>query len=285
MTRTWIWLGIRLDLPEDWELLQFTRDPAQGRCAFADRYQFRLELDWRSVPGPPDFGRMMNDYQTKLAGEGMADIEPLRRGAWLGFHGRTAAGVSSRFGRFLPGRKRLVELVFPWPRQREAAVEGAILDRVTEELARDDGRQRWCAFGMDLLVEAEAGLVDCTVQPAHAELVFAPRRGPDETRWARRGMVREWLAMPLDEWLNRWVGTDAVERASASRELAGHTVYSLTGRKPRPGLFRRPLFLQAATWLCPRDGRLYSISRQTAQAPAASALAGDRLVCCPDLQA
>jgi len=67
----WIWRNITLTVPTDWEMLQFSRSAETGRCAFAGRYQFRLGLDWRVVPGPPDFGRMTSDYRARLREKGM----------------------------------------------------------------------------------------------------------------------------------------------------------------------------------------------------------------------
>ena len=49
---TWVWRHLEVRVPADWELLQFSKTPAEGRCAFADRHGFRLELSWRTVAGP-----------------------------------------------------------------------------------------------------------------------------------------------------------------------------------------------------------------------------------------
>ena len=65
----WIWRQISLRLPATWEMLQFSTEYPQGRCAFADRYQFRFELTWGNVKGEPDYDRMITDYTGKLERE------------------------------------------------------------------------------------------------------------------------------------------------------------------------------------------------------------------------
>ena len=97
LNQTCVWRGVRLELPEDWEMLQFSSNPKQGRCAFADRYQYRLEFSWRTVSGPPDFERMLSDYRAKLKDEGMEGVAEARHGAWSGFRGETEGRFSSRF--------------------------------------------------------------------------------------------------------------------------------------------------------------------------------------------
>ncbi len=49
--RLWIWRGLCMKVPDDWEMLQFETNTGKGGCAFADRYQFRFEVDWKVVQG------------------------------------------------------------------------------------------------------------------------------------------------------------------------------------------------------------------------------------------
>ena len=64
--QTCIWRDLRIELPEDWEMLQFSLQRQAGRCAFADRYQFRLELGWRTAEAKPEIERMMSDYLAQM---------------------------------------------------------------------------------------------------------------------------------------------------------------------------------------------------------------------------
>ena len=95
-------------------MLYFSKNPEQGRCGFADRYRYRFEFNWRRVPGPPDFERMMSDYDAKLKVDGeMSGIHRTRSGNWKGVEGKLRDVLNSRFGRYFEKEKCLVEIVFP----------------------------------------------------------------------------------------------------------------------------------------------------------------------------
>lgn len=285
----WIWRDIRLPLPEDWEMLQFSKDPHFGRCTFADRHNYRVELSWRVVDGPPDFKRMISDCIARLREEGSRTAHRLAHGQWRGL-GNEADGVTTtRFTRFFKKSSRLVELVFIWAPARNARLERDILDGVSEEPEHARGLRRWRAFGMDLLVSGGLELEACSVQPANVDMRFADEKGRAVERFARRGMVKLWLSRPLGEWLARWVPEEVKTISTGTVELAGHRVERLSGEVPAPGLSRvvrrRPRF-DAAAWMCPVDGRLYSACRkgQSTTREVHLPLAGDRLSCCPDLK-
>ena len=57
--KTWIWRNFGVGVPDDWEMLQFSKDPKSGGCLFADRYTFRLEINWRRTAGEPDLRRIL----------------------------------------------------------------------------------------------------------------------------------------------------------------------------------------------------------------------------------
>ena len=93
-SQEWIWREFRCVLPADWEMLQFSRHGDRGRCAFADRYLFRFELDWRVVPAEPEMARMMSDYRAKLTTDGSL-TEP-NNVQLPGWHGVTVIRVPRR---------------------------------------------------------------------------------------------------------------------------------------------------------------------------------------------
>ena len=101
--RLWVWRYFRLELPDDWEMLQFSRNPHAGRCAFADRYQFRLEISWQALSGPPNMDRLVSDYLSKLKLDGtMPDAVRLDRPPWVGLRGHQGGILTSRFSRHFP---------------------------------------------------------------------------------------------------------------------------------------------------------------------------------------
>lgn len=261
MMREWIWRNLRLECPADWEMLLFSRSPAQGRCVFADRYAHRLELSWRVVPGRPDFDRMLSDYAGSLRAGGRPDPAPLRAGAWRGWLAEKDGRPSSRLGLHLPAEACLVELVFLWPDARDEALEHAILDSVRDEPADADGLRRWRAFGLDARVSPGLDFRACVVQPARAEWTFAAPRGRRRERFARLGLVDQWLRRPVGDWL--LARAPANRKATVQRRTeAGHEVFSLVPAETACSMITLPLkggAFGGEAWICPRDGRLYAV--------------------------
>ncbi len=276
----WIWRNFRIAPPDDWEMLQFSMSPQKGRCAFADRYQFRLELDWQIVPAPPDFQRMMSDYRARLQEQESQDVTITQHGPWHGVSATLHGLSTTRFGRYFGAENCLIEMVFLWPDRKDPRLEQSILDSVEPE-PEQAGARRWRAFGMDLLADASLALEHCRVEPAHAELLFADGKRRRTERFARRGMVPDWLNEPIDAWLRRWVNRDLQDISADCLDSEAHRVHRLRGQQSG-GLLDRQLTCSAAAWICPADGRLYSFAR-TWTRPAAQELAAapPRLSCCP----
>ena len=277
----WVWQQLRVELPDGWEMLQFSRDPAAGRCGFADRYQFRLELDWRAAPSPPDLARMESDYLAKLRHDGtMPDAKATAAGERAGIVGTQAGLPTSRFGRYVAEVGCIVEVVFLWPDGRDEALEGAVLASLGPEPERD-GLRRWRAFGMDLLASAGLTLTGGVMQPARAQLAFADKaRGREET-FLRLGMVSEWLGGgDVAAWLARQTPRDAVRPATARSADRGHEIETLAAVR-KPALLRAARRYASEAWLCPADGRLYCVSVTGGED---GRLAGRRLSCCGELE-
>ncbi len=283
--RSWIWRHFEIELPDDWELLQFSRERDVGRCAFADRYRFSCELNWRVVKGPPDFGRMVSDYRAKLEEEGLQDARLRDRDSWHGVQGRQDQGFSSRYGCYFAEAGCLLEAVFLWPKQWDAELENRILGSI-RYAPPAEGVAAWRAFGMDFRVDASLALGECTALPAHAEMVFARRSGRLEQRFARRGMVGEWLQIPLENWIQTWIPKGFRVLPPVAAERSNHRIVRLTGVRRSPTLqdaLRGRLEVSAAAWLCPRDDRLYSLSSvfSSRRSPARGS---GRLSCCSAME-
>jgi len=282
----WVWRNFGLSVPSDWEMLQFSRNMSSGRCVFADRYQFRLELSWRVVAGPPDFGRTTSDYLAKLQEQGMTGGSRFRQGPWHGVNGKVGGQATTRLGRHFNAESCLVELVFLWPGRKDTGLLRKIAASVEEEPQHGGRFRRWRAFGMDLLAADGLPLKTCTAEPANAEMVFSDEKCRSVERFARRGMVREWLKQPPDEWLRGWVDQDVQEVRTSATVLRGHTVHRLSGERRLPGIGRGRARYDAAAWICRGDGRLYSIScsRAAKSADVEPMLAGGRLSCCAAME-
>ena len=243
-------------------MLLYGKDEQSGRCAFADRYQHRLEFNWSVVPGKPDFTRMLDDYLAEFRrDEQVTEVARVTPGPWSGFAARMGDVLTSRFGRFFSRDRCLLEVVFLWPERRDVALERRILDSVREETLTPEGFWRWRAFGMDLYAGEDLQLQECTVKPGLARLQFAAekRRVRVET-FERMGLVSQWLHRPVQEWLALRRPDGVVLRQQEPEQDGDIEVAHLVGDRLAEGW--RRLLLQrtpydSRAWINPRDGRLY----------------------------
>lgn len=287
--RPWVWQGLSVALPLDWEMLQFARDPEVGRCVFGDRYQYRFELDWKRVHGAPDMERMVSDYRAKLAADGLREVRPLGHSPWLGTHGLDGEREICRYGMYSAESRQVLEAVFLWPPREQArpSLEGRVLDslRVLPVLA--DGRRCWQAFGMTWHVPAATVFASCEVAPAQVEAVFALRNDRGQATFSRRGMVSEWLTVPVSEWLEQSMPAGYVRETLTQAGQSGHEVCSLVARRERSVLSdwrhgRRRY--EASAWICPRDRRLYCVSRWAHRRRGQASGLDVALSCCSGLE-
>jgi hypothetical protein len=278
MAQLHIWRNIRLELPDDWELLRFSKSETKGRLSFADRQRFRFELTWRKVPGEPEYGRMVTDYMGKLLSEKkLAWARRAESAGWHGINGGDANGNNTRFGRYFADEGLLVEAVFPWPRRREKALEKRVLGSIRAEREWQGRLRRWRVCGMDLLASAKLPLAEGRIEPASARLIFGiGRRAPGE-EFRRLGLVKFWLKQELGDWLKVQTPLTLRNSVQERRELiGGHRQELISGRLG--GWLSSAKHYRAAAWICPEDGRLYFASRQARRAGEAP-----KLACCSGL--
>ncbi|HPD15884.1 MAG TPA: hypothetical protein PLE19_13095 [Planctomycetota bacterium] len=282
-----IWRHIRLELPADWEMLQFSRNAAAGRCAFADRRQFRAELSWQTVSEPPDLERLASNYLAKQRLEGtMPDAASVRTGEWHGLRGLEEGLLTSRFSRYLAEEGCLIEVALLWPDGLDPSLEARVLDSVGSEPPWPGGRRRWRALGIDAFASPSLDLVECIAQPALARLEFADAKEARHVTFERLGMVPQWLRGSVRDWLMWQMPADVqapVVQASClcapQMQRLRHQVETIGGLR-RGGLFRRPAHYAAAAWLCPADGRLYRVAVTGPEAGESGQFISDRLSCC-----
>ncbi len=254
--RIWIWHGLRLALPADWEMLQYSTLAAHGRCSWADRNQFRLQLSWRTLPGEPDLPRMLDDYAAKLRGADPPPdaVEPLEAEGWSGILCRRSESFLTRFARFLPDRSIMAELLFIHPeRGRDAAAETSVLGSFAEASGE------WQAFGMRVTPPEGFDLTACDVRPAQARLVFTHPRDPLQVLRAERlGMLDAWLRAPVREWAEARVKGELAQ--AEVRDTGEHAAVGegILRRAGWIGRIRRPLPCRIDAWTDPDEHRLYT---------------------------
>ena len=258
----WIWNRIGMMLPDEWEMLQFSRNPSQGRCVFADRYQFRLELDWMTVSAPPDMERMSSDYTAKLKEDGLQSVEKLAHNPWSGAYGLEHGRPVSRYGAYFSDGPFLLEAVFIGENggKPNHAAEGRILDSF--KVHPPSATVRWCAFGMDWSTSA-TDFTSCYVAPGLAEASFTDGKKHTSQTFSRRGLLKTWLRTPVSEWLASIVPPEYKPVSQKHFSMDGHDVWMLVARRRHAVLHdwihgRR--HINASAWICPKDGRLYAMS-------------------------
>lgn len=252
----WIWRQLAIRLPADWECLQFSSDSDVGRCGFADRRRFRLELNWRTFKAEPDFDRMMKDYGVSLEGT-WEGIRSLRCRGWPGITGRRGKEAVSRYGAYFEALKLLVEVVIIHDERRDEGLDARILNTVEPVLPDTQGRQRWRAFGMDIFVPVSFKLAECVSQPARAGIRFDGPRKPDRWIFRRYGMVKSWLTLPLRDWLTAQLEEPVRQARHETITKGNRHIERITGDwRPRGLLLPRGLYVTEA-WQNEIDGRLY----------------------------
>lgn len=256
--QTLVWRHIALRLPADWEMLQFASDFEKGRCAFADRYQFRAEMSWRAVRGEPDYDRMVSDYVHKLEQDKhITGAERAKKQGWHGFFGTINREFTSRFGRYYPELGCLVEMVFLWPDARDLDLENTLLASVEPCPPQPGGVQRWQAFGMNLTPPAHAAIEGCTAQPARAEFTFTDTKTGNTWQAMRLGMLGSWFDGHLEPWLQNNLGRSVHEVRYTHRTQHGNDAIFATGLFKPDGIHLRKGTFEALAWLDAADGRLY----------------------------
>jgi hypothetical protein len=273
-----IWRHFGITLPANWEMLQYNSEVERGACLWADRYHYRCELSWRQVPGPPHMNRMLQDYIARLKEQKAAtNLARTRVEGWEGITGRADPNKFTHLTRHFPEENCMLELVLLWPDKVEPELQKDIV-RSVRAVPEQDGAQRWKVFGLE--VDAIHPLLATDIKPAFARLEF----GYEDAGWRgiqvfeRRGLLREWMTTPLDEWLNAQVPLKVRDRQV--HEFSGHGAvgYHVHGRLPiNMGLRilrtvqRRKLSLlthkemgyHAAAWIHPRENRLYFLETRT----------------------
>lgn len=269
--KTWIWHGLRFDLPGDWEMLQFSKKPETGRCAWADREGYRMEVFWKRPASAPAMDVLLATFPQRLSQEhdasvvSLPDVKPWKM--W-----KVGEGAVARIHAMAFESERLLEVVFNLPdgNGEECA---AVLNSFRADPAGD--ATTWAAFGMEWNVPAGHGMTSCVVQPARAEIEMCDRRKREILRFMRLGMVSHWLRDDPQDWLRRRLPGGYVLISEELLSLRDGRVAAVLAGGPRwPGIlpWARPPGWTACVWLEPCDGRLYCVERLSRRASESRAL-------------
>ncbi len=289
----YIWQGIRLLVPKDWELLGYSRRRESGKLHFADRRQYRLELTWRTLPGKPDMDRLLRDYQSRLHDdEKIVEIRPDRLRDWYGFTIRkdNPPTHESRMTHFFEKDFLLVEVVFLWPETAASSLRNDVLESIAYSDTRSEPSSRWRCFGLSLEIDSRFSIDTVNSRPALAAMSFRScERIPAEIEISRRGFVDDRIRESVRDNLRQQIPAEFTFLRDSTSIESGHTIHSLfAGRRSGwiLNLLRgRSRIYFARAWICPRDGRLYYGSlrypTKSGKSGAAVPYARPALSCCP----
>lgn len=262
-------------------MLQFSSEYTSGRCAFADRYQFRCEMSWRSVPGEPDYPRMVSDYLHKLEREKkISGAKRLSISGWHGFTGTSKKECTSRFGRYLAESGCLIEIVLLWPDARDAACEAAILGSIMSVPVDHDNCRLWRSFGMELRVPSSAAFEGCTALPARVELSFTDTRTRNTWQFSRFGMLSAWFDGDLSKWLGNNLGKTVRQIRYTQRDRRGSNLLLAEGTYKPQALHLRHGQFAAVAWVEAADGRLYCAKKFIRRAAPGTGIPIEQLIDC-----
>jgi len=261
------WLGMRLAVPTDWEIVRHAVRPEKGRLVLVDRRRQRLQLSWVRTPTAPDLEQAMADYRSRDVEENPdRTFSPLASvGRWRGFRRHEEQAVLTRAGQFDPRLRRWMEVVVEWPDGLEAILEEKVL-RGSGAAEPDEHSAEWRAFGLDVRTPPTWVLQEATVKPADVRLAF--RDGRRDATVRRLGAPDAWYDGDLEEFLHKQV-VGAKVRASA-REHNGHAACLGESRLARSrlgewlGMGRPRLDL---VWLCPAAHAVFQVTTR-ARGPA-----------------
>lgn len=241
-------------------MLQFSKKPETGRCAWADREGYRMEVFWKRLPSAPAMDVLLATFPQRLAQEQGSVVEPLPdRNQWKRW--MVGEGPLSRIHAICFESERLLEVVVN-PPGGDPEESSTVLDTFQAEPA--GSAAHWAAFGMEWEVPPGHAMTSCLVQPARAEVEMCDKRKREVLRFLRLGMVSHWLRDEPQDWLLRRLPTGYKLQSSELLSLRdGRTAAVLTAGPRWPGLlpWARPPGWTACVWIEPSDGRLYCVER------------------------
>ncbi len=280
-----VWQGLKIFFPEEWELMQFSKNSNMGSCAFANRYNISMELNWQRTDGEVNMGKTVTDHISKFEYEkGLTNIKRTNVSGWTGFYGNISKIKVSKFLKYFKKKSYLVQIIFIWPQKRKEEIENDILKNTKEEPNCKNDLQRWKSFGMDICISDKLKLLKCVVEPANAKMFFGVGNDFFE-EYRRLGMVKYWLKGTVKQWLETKLPSKVKNVREKLTELSGHKIYSVYYSVWAKGLSKitgKKESYIASAWICPTDNRLY-FARIKKDSAVDMCVAGERLVCCDRL--
>ncbi|MCH2174376.1 MAG: hypothetical protein MK193_01470 [Lentisphaeria bacterium] len=260
-TKDIIWRELAISVPSEWEILQFSKKEENGFVAFADRYQFRLELRWNQLPKKPNLEHMIQDNlarirkKSTLTGDRLVNYKN-----WQGFQATINQELRTHLV-YWTDDQRLIETTFIWPDK----VDKGLIKKLTNSFRTvDEEHQHWKAFGLDINTQKDLFLDSCKIQPGSAKFLFQDKKQLQLEIYERIGLLDQWLKKPVNEWLKLQEPNGVNNQIYKETAIGNHRVFSVRGfisAMSFPKWSKKKNRYWADAWICPEDKRLYHVSR------------------------
>ncbi|MBD3320207.1 MAG: hypothetical protein GF350_03840 [Chitinivibrionales bacterium] len=253
------WLGMELEVPDDWEIVRHSTGLSKGRLIFIDRRFQRLQFAWTACEKRPAETRIVGDFRARDKEEDQSCTisDVYRIGGWRVYTRRNDATIITRAGLYDPRCKRWLDCVFSWPNGREKTIEENVL---TSYSSQNPGASimHWRAFGLDMDIPAIWKIRKAEVFPGATKFVYEQNNCSLTIR--RRAMAPYYYCGSVEEYLaGKTAGNTSVYRGTHN----GHHAACARAKER----FFRPRWLKGkrkvtreCTWFCDSKETFFHIT-------------------------
>jgi len=282
------WQGIRLRVPDDWELGRVDGDAKSGYARLDDARMVRAEVEWRAAPvrgarrPVTDLvDRYIEQLQKKATKTGMAftvqrQAKFLRDKRWLEGSEYEAFIWEADYraynlARACPDCHKIVlmRVLAPVGENAESLVNDVLPSIEDHPRESDGGRTFWSVYGMRMLTPVDFVLSEYELKSGHIRLTFQKDGGNQSLRIHRLSMAQMLLReRDLEDWYPSFFRKDLRDfiltvTPAGARTHAGLRVHGRPRSRWRQILRPLPLvnprprrYLQGAVWHCPEQNRI-----------------------------
>ena len=266
------WMGIRVCVPDEWEVVRHSLCPEQGSLRLVDRRRERLTLSWVTCATMPNLKRLVSDYTGQGHLEGLGPTPLVTPKPWLGLTHADADGRGTllRAVHFDAPTSRLVEVLFLTPPGDSDPASFKRLLAGVRVTAAADRAVRWRAFNVDITTPPGFKLVKTDIKPADTQMEFGPvdsrsTKGGD-VRVRRRGMARTWYDGSLHDLIRgqepkvRFTRFEAAQAGEHPAVLAE----GLLETRPFARLLGRQTVRRVMAWSADDENAVYQLATSSA---------------------
>jgi hypothetical protein len=272
------WMGLRLKVPDDWQVVRHGLSPQMGSLVVVDRRRQRLILSWTQCRSRPDLEQLLRDYRERVVADAQnAELGALslaRRWRTLKQTQPDAAQIISRGVCFDSRTSRLVEALIVT--HADEPDDLGLVARLLGEIAivaRGDESTRWRIFDIDVDTPPHFRLTKTNVKPADVTLTFrridadGGKPTGQEASVRRLGMASAWHTGNLEQLIVRHAPKARFWRFEQLKQR-GHQALLAAGIEPGPRLKRALRLLreqQVLAWRCRPENAIYELGTLSPQ--------------------